>query len=119
MTSEEFDTLLEIQHRQMIALERLVYFVEQLVPEKPIVPNYKRSLNSFHNFDWASIGATVEKSDQYGAAIVSWKGLRFVRRTKNGITEGVWFSRRSQDENGEDKFENLIAFNPTMDTTSQ
>lgn len=85
---------LEIQHRQMIALEKLADAVQQLVPVSRAAPNYQYQLENFNTFDWSSIGVTVERSDQFGAAIVSWRGLQFVRRSPaNKFGEAIWFSR--------------------------
>ena len=65
----------------MLALERIAEAVERLAPASTAAPNYTYPLESFSSFDWASINATVVQSDQYGAAIVSWKGQQFVRRS--------------------------------------
>ncbi len=60
-----------------IASERTALALSQMVPTNTEAPNYQQTLESFANFDWSSIGATVERSDQYGAAV----SLRFVRRS--------------------------------------
>lgn len=114
MTPEQIDRLLEIQNRQMLALERLADAVERLAPTTTVAPNYQRPLECFANFDWDSIGATVERSDQYGAAIVSWRGFQFVRRSpSNKFGEIIFFSRCvGKDESGENKYERLISFKP-------
>ena len=104
---------LEIQHRQMIALEKLADAVQQLVPVSTAAPNYQYQLENFNTFDWSCIGVTVERSDQFGAAIVSWRGLQFVRRSpQNKFGEAIWFSRcTGKDEsNGENKYERLVTF---------
>ena len=114
MTPEQIDQLLEIQNRQMLALERLADAVERLTPTTTVAPNYHRPLESFANFDWGSIGATVERSDQYGAAIVSWREFQFLRRCpSNKFGEIIFFSRCvGKDESGENKYERLISFKP-------
>ena len=107
---EKIDLLLQIQHRQMVALERIASILEQATPVK--VPNYQRSLSEFATFDWESIGATVEKTDQYGAGIVVWRGYQFVRRSpSNKFDEAIWFSRCvGKDESGGNSYERLITF---------
>ena len=105
MTPEQTNLWLEIQHRQMIALENIATSIQQLVPLSTAAPNYQQPLESFARFDWESISATVERSDQYGAAIVSWRGLQFVRRSpSNKFGEAIWFSRcTGKGEDGENK----------------
>ena len=112
MTPEQTHLWLEIQHRQMVALERIADSIQQLVPISTAAPNYQRPLESFAQFDWESIGATVERSDQYGAAIVSWRGLQFVRRSpSNKFKEIIFLSRCiGKDDDGNNKYERLISF---------
>jgi hypothetical protein len=114
MTPEQVNLWLEIQHRQMLALERLAEVAERLTPATTSAPNYQRPLESFTQFDWELISATVERSDQYGAAIVSWHGLQFVRRSpSNKFGEAIWFSRcTGKDDDGNNKYERLITFKP-------
>lgn len=112
MTEEQINLLLEIQHRQMVAIEKIANALERLAPTFTSAPNYQYSLESFANFDWESIGATVERSDRDGAAIVNWRGNRFVRRSpSNKFGEAIWFSRCvGKDEAGENKYERLCTF---------
>ena len=113
MTPEEYkELILEIQNRQMIALERIADALEQLVPSN--APNYQRSLSQFRSFDWSSINATIDKSDSYGAAVVSWKNRQFVRRSpSNKYGEAIWFSRcKGKSPEGENEYERLITFKP-------
>lgn len=114
MTPDQTDLWLEIQHRQMLALERLADAVERLTPINTVAPNLQRPLEGFASFDWSSIGATVERSDVYGAAIVSWRGQQFVRRApSNRYGEAIWFSRcTGKDENGNNVYEKLVTFKP-------
>lgn len=113
MTPEQVNLWLEIQHRQMQALERIASTLEQLAPKS--APDYQKPLEEFRSFNWASINASVERSDQYGAAIVNWKGYQFVRRSpSNKFGEAIWFSRCiGKDENGGNQYERLITFKPT------
>ena len=78
MTPEQTNIWLEIQNRQMQALEKIADTLDRLAPTT--APNYQRSLEEFRSFAWESINATIERFDQYGAAIVNWRGYQFVRR---------------------------------------
>lgn len=100
----------EYQRRQTVALERLAFGLEQLVPKA--TPSYTRSLESFVSFDWASIGATVVQRDRFGAAVVSWGGHEYTRRSpQNKFGDAIWFSRANgRDENGNLAYERLITF---------
>lgn len=112
MTPEQTHLWLEIQHRQMVALERIADSISAIAPVSTAAPNYQQPLESFARFDWESIGVTVERSDQFGAAVVSWRGLQFVRRSpSNKFGEAIWFSRcTGKNDNGENKYERLITF---------
>ena len=66
MTDDQINLWLEIQHRQMQALERIADTIERLVPNGAAAPNYQRPLEEFSVFNWSSISAVVERSDQYG-----------------------------------------------------
>ncbi len=113
MTPDQFNLWLEVQHRQITALEQIAEALDRLAPNT--APNYQRSLEEFRSFAWESINATIERSDQYGAAIVNWRGYQFVRRSpSNKFGEAIWFSRCvGKDETGENKYERLITFKPT------
>jgi hypothetical protein len=75
-------------------------------------PNYQRSLQSFKNFDWASIDAEVEQSDAQGATVVSWAGQLYTRRSPvNKFDPAIWFSRCvGKGEDGANQYERLITF---------
>lgn len=116
MTPEQTNLWLEIQHRQMLALEQIADCLNTLTPKT--APNYQRNIEEFKRFDWASIDVTVERSDQYGAAIVTWKGYQFIRRSpSNKFGVAVWFSRCTgkDDTTGENVYERLITFKPVSD----
>lgn len=102
----------QILERIAIASERTVEALDQMVSSNTDAPSYQRPLETFASFNWESINATVERSDQYGAAIVSWRGLQFVRRSpSNKFGEAIWFSRcTGKSEDGENKYERLITF---------
>jgi hypothetical protein len=94
-------------------LERLTQALELLCPEKK-PPNYIFPLENFKEFDWESIGATVDKWDQYGAAIVVWNDRRYTRRSpENVFGSDIYFSRSiGKDESGRNVYERLVKFQP-------
>ena len=112
MTPEQVQLLLDLQLRQTLALEKIAGVLEQLSPKE--APNYEYPLESFRNFDWSSIGAEIIKEDQFGAAIVSWNGKQFIRRSpSNKFGVALWFSRCiKKDEDGSNKYQRLITFKP-------
>jgi DdrB-like protein len=112
MNPEQVNLWLEIQHRQMTALEQIAAALDRLAPNT--APNYQRPLEEFKSFNWESINVSIERSDQYGAAIVNWRGYQFVRRSpSNKFGEAIWFSRCvGKDDSGENKYERLITFKP-------
>lgn len=114
MTPDQIAIFLEIQHRQMLALERLADTLTRLAPQNTQAPNYQHPLESFASFDWGSIGATVTRSDRCGAAVVSWQGSLFVRRSpSNKFDPAIWFSRcTGKDDNGSNQYERLVTFKP-------
>lgn len=91
---------------------RTALSVQQLAMANTEAPNYQRILAEFTSFDWSSIGATIERSDQFGAAIVSWRGQQFVRRSpSNKFGEALWFSRCvGKGDDGENLYERLVTF---------
>lgn len=113
MTNDQFDQFITVLSQLAIGIDRIACALESQAKETP-APNYQRPLEQFADFDWASIGATVERSDQYGAAIVSWRGQQFIRRSpSNKFGEAIWFSRCvGKDEQGENRYERLITFKP-------
>ncbi len=109
----EQQILCEILQRQTQAFERLAMAVERLSPIQPdSAPNYQFALEKFIVFDWSSIGAEVEKSDNHGAAIVNWRGHQFIRRSPtNKFGEAIWFSRCiGKDDSGENQYARLCTF---------
>lgn len=134
MNTQEFQTYQNYQKLEIQALQRIADALERvtLVSEttnqaliaiasalEQIIgsagqkaPNYQQSLENWTLFDWASIGATVERTDAHGVAVVSWRGLQFIRRSPlNKFSESVWFSRCiGKDSSGENQYERLITF---------
>ncbi len=102
-----------IRDRQVRAFERIAIALERMAPPAT-VPNYQFPLEAFASFSWESIGATVERIDRSGAAVVSWQGMQFIRRApSNRFRDAVWFSHCvGKDERGEPIYERLITFRP-------
>ncbi len=109
MTEEQFQTLLDTLSEQNTLLKRVVELLEST---EQAAPNYQVDLANFPQFNWADIGATVEKSDPDGAAVVTWRGHQYLRRSaQNRFKPAIWFSRAiGKDENGENQYERLITF---------
>ncbi|QSJ14151.1 hypothetical protein JYQ62_19630 [Nostoc sp. UHCC 0702] len=107
MTNDQFELFMTVLIRIADALERIA-------PATPKAPNYQYPIEAFPNFDWESINASVEKKDQYGAAVVIWGGQIWVRRSPaNKYGAAIWFSRASgQNEQGDVSYERLITFKP-------
>ena len=112
MTPDQKELWLDIQFRQMQALERIANALERISPQT--APNYQYPLESFKSFDWNSIQAKVIKSDQYGAAVVRWNGKQYIRRSpSNKYNPAVWFSRcTGKSDDGNNLYERLITFKP-------
>jgi DdrB-like protein len=108
MTDEQFQILIETLLAQTALLERLAIAVEGNQP----APNYLVALSSFAQFDWSTIAATVESRDRDGAAVVTWHGNRYTRRSaSNKFQPAIWFSRAiGKDDQGTTQYERLITF---------
>jgi hypothetical protein len=119
MTPEQFDRLLKIQERVAIALEQIAILLQQQLPRQP-APSYEAPLESFSNFDWSSIGAKVEMKDQYGVAVVSYRGEIYKRRSPDNVYgAAIFFSRAVRAENGMNNYERLIIFKPLKEFNIQ
>ena len=92
-------------------LERVAKSLEEAEARKE-APNYQLHLEEFATFDWAKIDATVERHDAQGAAIVSWRGKQFVRRSPTNKYEPVVFFSRctGKDEQDKNQYERLCTF---------
>lgn len=117
MNPTDTQALLEILNLQRVALERIADALERLAPATNAAPNYQFPLETFGQFDWSKINATVVQFDQYGAAVVSWQGQQFIRRSPNNkFGQIIFFSRCvGKDENGENKYVRLISFKPVSE----
>jgi DdrB-like protein len=113
LKEDQFELFIFIQERQALALEKIARLLEQQLPRQP-APNYQATLEKFPDFDWASIGATVEKSDRDGVALVSWARTLYKRRSPdNAYGAAIFFSRCvGRNEAGQNQYERLITFTP-------
>ena len=118
MNSEQFQQWIKLQERQAIALEKIAQLLERSLPRQP-APNHRAILEKFHEFDWSSINAQVEITDQFGVATVIWQGDRYKRRSpENKYGPVIYFSRAvSKDERRNTQYERLITFEPFTDLT--
>jgi len=113
MNPEQFQQWIHFQEQQAIALEKMIQLLERSLPRQP-APNYRAILENFHEFDWSSINAQVEITDQSGVATVIWQGDRYKRRSPNNSYGAVIYFSRSigKDERGNTQYERLITFEP-------
>lgn len=97
----------EYLRRIAVSLEALAL---ALAPKT--APDYQHDLTEFPQFDWSSIGAVVTFCDRDGAAIVTWGGHTYIRRSPhNKFDLAIWFSRCvGKEKNGELIYERLITF---------
>lgn len=117
--SEEFEQIMttglraiyKVLHDNNQLLERVAKSLEEESARKE-APNYQLHLEEFATFDWAKIDAAVERHDAQGAAIVSWRGKQFVRRSPtNKYGPVVFFSRcTGKDEQDKNQYERLCTF---------
>lgn len=105
MNDDEFSMLMTVLLRIADALDRMAPPIQK-------APNYQYPIESFPDFDWGSIGATVERSDQYGTGMVQWGGQLWTRRSPtNRYNPCIWFSRAvGKNEDGSVLYERLITF---------
>jgi hypothetical protein len=110
MTNVQFDQLITVLSQLAINTDRIATCLEQQIRKE--APNYQRDIKDFRAFDWNSIGAIIEQSDQFGAAVVEWGGKLYRRRSpQNKFGAAVWFSRcTGKNEDGANVYERLITF---------
>lgn len=108
-------SILELAQRHLELMQRIVIALEVLSSAQPLkAPNYEMPLESWTGFNWESIGAIVQQTDDCGATVVSWRGQIFTRRSpSNRYDPAVWYSRcTGKDERGKNQYERLITFKP-------
>lgn len=120
MNQTQFEQWIAIQERQAVALEKIAQLLQQQLPRQ-LEPDYQAILEKFKHFDWLSIGATVEMSDPYGAALVNWNGKLYQRRSPdNAYGAVIYFSRCiGKSGNGTNEYERLITFKPARNIEVQ
>lgn len=98
----------QLLEQQILATRRLESKLNQVLGCLPrTAPDLVHPLHAFSGFDWASIGARVIEKDSSGAALVSWGGHVYKRRSPaNKFEAAIWFSRCT----GKDEYERLITF---------
>ena len=111
MTPEQTDLWLEIQHRQMLALESIAASLQTMAGAQQKGARHTRPIAQFKTFDWSTINAAVDKSDRYGAAVVTCGGQIYTRKSKPEFGDDVWFSRSlGKGEDGRSQYDVLIKF---------
>jgi hypothetical protein len=101
-----------------LQLNRIADALEILArPGQDYSPNYIKPIEEYRAFNWASIQASVVRSDQDGPTHVSWNGQVFTRRSPvNKFEPAVWYSRASgKSEDGETEYAKLITFREIKD----
>lgn len=100
--------MLENPQIQSIA-NSLALLAQAFAPKSPC---YRYPLSHFADFDWASIGATVEKQNGIGAAYVRWNGYIWKRRVGTGkFGSAIWFSRSAgKSDDGSPDYHILVKF---------
>lgn len=111
MTDEQFELIMQMLLQQTELLTRLVQVVEARQQPSLPAPGYIRDIKEFHEFDWSSIGASVAHADDDGAAVVTWCGRSFIRRSPaNRFKPAIWFSRSAGKGKDGAVYERLITF---------
>jgi hypothetical protein len=111
MNPQQTELWLEIQHRQMLALESIAASLQTMAGVQQKGARHTRQLAQFKTFDWSSINAVVDKSDRYGAAVVICGGQIYTRKSKPDFGEDIWFSRSlGKGEDGRSQYDVLIKF---------
>lgn len=111
MTPEQTDFCLKIEHRKMLALESIAASLQTLASAQQKGAQHTRLISQFKTFDWSSIKATIDKSDQYGAAVVECGRHIYTRRSKLDFGDDIWFSRSlGKGEDGRSQYDVLIKF---------
>jgi hypothetical protein len=100
----------EQAERLILALERIADALDRQSFD-PTRPRFTKPISEFSGFNWDSIGASIIKSDRYGAAVVERDGQYYYRRSKSDFGEDVWFSHSvGKDEAGKSRYLTLIKF---------
>jgi len=107
INTEEIEA--ERWNRLLSSLERIAAALEMQVPDMI----HKRRIQDYDGFDFATIGAEVVDSDQYGATQILYRGKIYKRRSgKEDYGVAVWFSRSL----GSNQWETAIKFVPVTES---
>jgi len=103
---------IELLAAQVATLNRIAIALETLAMANAPAPNFAKPIESYRNFDFDSIGATVKATDGNGAIALEWGGYTWTRRSpSNKFSEAIWFSRPlGKAEDGSVKYARLITF---------
>jgi hypothetical protein len=110
-------TMAQAMGRLAEALEGIERLLQSSIPTNES-PNFTADLHAFPDFDWSSIDATVEDSDEFGPRSVRYSGKSYFRRSpENKYAEAIWYSRSTgvKDEDGKTVFARLITFKKPVD----
>lgn len=104
----DIDKLIIALGKQLRQINQTLDIIQaQFAPE----PDFRRPIEQYPHFDWASIGATVLARDDYGATVVSWREKIWKRRAPdNKYGACIWFSRMIGKEGDQNQYASLIAF---------
>jgi hypothetical protein len=104
----------ELLTAQNEILQDIALSLKEFVRAANPAPAYQKPLAEFPNFDWASIGATVVKSDGDGVCAVEWQGKIFTRRAGSATYDDnvVYFSCSAGKDptTGNNRYDRLITF---------
>ena len=90
---------------------RMADALERLSAPDQSRPKHVKPLSDYAEFNWDTIGASIIKSDRYGAAVIECGGQLYYRRSKSDFGEDVWYSYGlGADEQGKKRYATLIKF---------
>jgi len=106
------DTKETVMAAQVAVLHRIAVALETLAMANAPAPNFAKPIETYKNFDFETIGATVKATDGSGAIALEWGGYTWTRRSpQNKFSEAIWFSRPlGKAEDGSVKYARLITF---------
>lgn len=92
--------------------DRIARALEQLAMSNAKEPNFSKPIESYRDFDFETIGATIKARDEHGATALEWGGFIWTRRSpQNKFGEAIWFSRPlGKKEDGSVDYARLITF---------
>ena len=109
------------QAELLSSLRRIANALERLANDgKPIVPDLRKPISEYKNFDWSTIDASVIARDADGPTHLEWGGFVWMRRSpSNKYAPAIWFSRCiGKNEEGDNQYGTLIKFEQPKDVES-